>query len=98
MFGPHLLDLTLDYISKEVVILEHLQLCSKLESLRFCDYLPNTSTSSKAVEFQWKGFLPKLKKVESNVCLGSTWSRFFEEKFTLTSVILNCLHIGTDVS
>ena len=99
VFGPDLLHLTLDNIKDTVVNLEHLQPCSKLESLRFRGYQPNTSTSSsKAAQFQWKQFLPQLKSVESDVCLDSIWSRVFEEKSTLTSVDLNCFHIETDVS
>jgi len=98
VFGPDLKHLSFEYCSKEIVNLEDLLPCSKLEDLRFRGYLPNTPLNSNAVDFQWEEFLPRLKILESDVCLGRTWSRIFEEKSTLTSIILNCFHIGTEVS
>lgn len=100
VFGQDLLDLTFNRCSNEVVTLEDLLSCSKLESLRFQRNLPITSVSLQSIKFPpvTKDFLPNLKSFESNICLGSTWSRIFEEKLTLTSVKLNCVHIGTEVS
>ena len=42
-------------------------------------------------------FLPYLKNMLSQICLGNK-SRLFEEKSTLVKLELNCSHIGTEAS
>ena len=98
VFGQDLLHLNFNHCSKEVVSFEDLLPCRKLESLRFQRNLPITSVCLQSIKFPPEDFLPNLKSLESNICLGSNWSRIFEEKSTLTSVKLNCVHIGKEVS
>ena len=68
--------------------------CTALEKLTFYDgcsfKLQDGDVTLSA------GFLPALKNFFSDSCLGSC-SGFFETKSILTSLILNCSHIGTEV-
>ena len=94
-FAPYLRRLYLDRCDR--VDLAHLSLCTHLEHL---SVISSTFSSSVASDpAQWDGgntFLPSLKSLYSNVCLG-TWAPLFERKSTLVDVHLHCCHIGTRV-
>lgn len=98
VFGPNLLHLTL----KCKLNLEDLVYCSRLESLRISRKEAERYSSEPSVDtgstLDAKTFLPLLKTIESDVCLGTHQSRLFEEKCTLIRISLACCHIGTEVN
>lgn len=98
VFGPNLLHLTL----KCKINLEDLVYCSRLETLRITRKENDRYSTEPSVDtgstLDAKTFLPLLKTIESDVCLGAHQSRLFEEKCTLTRISLACCHIGTEVS
>ncbi|KAI9555851.1 hypothetical protein GHT06_018368 [Daphnia sinensis] len=45
-----------------------------------------------------EAFLPKLSRLESDICLHAQYSHLFEEKSSLLHLDLDCCHIGTKAS
>lgn len=97
VFGKGLQQLTFDCCRD--INLEDLLPYHQLESLRILSPFDSSisSPSSKTVVLASKEYFPHLKSLESQICLGSIWSRVFEEKSTLTIVSVSCLLIGTEV-
>ncbi len=91
-FGPHLNKIEIWRWTQ--VDLQAFAYCTALENLTFIDGCSLKLNDGYVAPFA--GFLPALKKIYSDSCLGP-WSRFFETKSTLTSLRLNCCHIGTEV-
>jgi len=93
-FGPTLLHLSFDYCS--IINLADLVSCPVLDTLR----ISAISEHSRLLQNPPPGntpFLPQLKVIKIQTCLGPFWSRIFEEKSTLTRISLHCCHIGTTV-
>ena len=94
IFGGTLESLTFE--SCRNINLKDLSSCAnlmKLEVLERSSLIPPENES----QVHAASFLPKLKELSSDICLGN-WNRVFETKSELTSVTLNCCHIGTGVS
>ena len=96
--GPDLRSLTLHYIGERVGdFISFLVPCTKLENLTILDTLAHPSAfNGPPDDLDSNRFLPSLKQLESNTCLG-TWSPLLESKSTLTKLKLACCHIGTVV-
>ena len=83
--------LKLDFRSCKDIDLGHFLPFLHLEDLNLDN---NCSTTAIDVELiQADAFLPNLKNISSEICLGKS-SRLFEEKSTLTKLNLCCSHIG----
>lgn len=99
-FGAGLQHLTLDSC-RQINVADLMTYCTELESLNI---LGDSSMSPKMMEsaaecFLNEGitFLPKLKSLKSEICLGD-WSYLFEEKsISLVRLTLSCCHIGIKV-
>ena len=87
-------------MSCELIDVTDLLLCTELEVLRIFFsstlLLPNENPEEKY--FPPGAFLPKLNRLESDICLGSRFSHLFEEKSSLTYLDLECSHVGTKAS
>ena len=74
--------------------------CLQLETLAIsnesCLLTPDDEILSNP-EVKSRKFLPNLKNLLSEICLGKK-SRLFEEKSTLVNLELHCSHIGTEAS
>ncbi len=95
VFGPTLKELL--YHSSYPSMVDFIP-CICLESLAF-SYFSSSSLdtySEPPTHLNADNFLPMLKKFKSSCCLGSSWSRLFEEKTSLVSLNLNCCHVGID--
>jgi len=92
-FGPHLN--SLEFWRCTDIDLQAFAYCTTLERLALIDGCSFKLKDDGDVT-PLAGFLPALKIVYSDSCLGP-WSRFFETKSTLTSLRLNCCHISTEV-
>jgi len=93
IFGPSLKKLELDFMINTQ--LADLAPCSQLEELTIkrCRNLD----ASYPTNWSWSSFLPFLKSIKSECCLGD-WAPSFERKLgSLIAAQLNCCHIGTDV-
>ena len=90
----------LTFVSCELIDVTDLISCTELEMLRFFFsstlFLPSENPEEKY--FPPEEFLPKLKRLESDICLRSRYSHLFEEKSTLTYLDLECCHVGTKAS
>lgn len=100
VFAPTLQHLSLQ--SCREINLAELAPCVKLESLRILELDSSLSTESEQNVSTIKAatFLPSLKSVQSDICLGCH-SLLFEEKSTLIRLVLSCSHFvmntGRDV-
>jgi hypothetical protein len=96
--GPQLSQLT--FVSCELIDVADLISCTELEVLRIflssSLLLPSENPEEKY--FPSGPFLPKLNRLESDICLGSRYSHLFEEKDSLTYLDLACCHVGTKAS
>ena len=95
--GPQLSKLT--FVNCEFIDVADLILCTELEVLRIFNssfLLPSENPEEKY--FPSGPFLPKLNRLESDICLGSRYSHLFEEKDSLTYLDLECCHVGTKAS
>jgi len=94
VFGSNLLHLTIYGRQEDRFNLADFALCPKLESfnLRNCTLDENEDVAA----FDPATFLPQLKSLTSNCCLGSR-SRFFEDKSSLVSLDLYCSHMGLEI-
>jgi len=68
--------------------------CICLESLVFSEDCELDTDSKPPTHLSSDTFLPKLKHFTSGKCLGTSWSRLFQEKTSLVSLHLRCCHIG----
>jgi len=94
VFGPNLKNLTFRSWSKGPVIAD-LVPCICLESLFFSNTCwTDTDFNKPSTHLSAETFLPKLKHFRSSTCLGSSWSKLFEEKSSLVSLDVCCCHIG----
>lgn len=92
VFHEEVLELTYAYV--DLIDLHDLTPCTKLESL----HILFNSTISSLLESELpliEGYLPNLKKLESETCLGN-WSLLFQEKKTYTHLVLDCCHVATE--
>jgi len=92
-FGPHLNSLSFWQCTQ--IDLQAFAYCTVLKRLNLkkgCSFKLKDDGDAAPLP----GILPALKIFYSDSCLGP-WSRFFETKSTLTSLRLNCCHIGTEV-
>ena len=84
----------------ELIDVADLISCTELEVLRIflssSLLLPSKNPEEKY--FPSGPFLPKLNRLESDICLGSRYSHLFEEKDSLTYLDLECCHVGTKAS
>ena len=84
----------------ELIDVADLVPCMKLEVLRIflssSLLLPSENPEEKY--FPSGPFLPKLNRLESDICLSSRYSHLFEEKDSLTYLDLECCHVGTKAS
>jgi len=95
LFGAELQHL--DFKGCHRIKLADLALCHQLQDLRIISsklhppltFIPQQIDDSTV---EAATFLPQLKSLESNVCLGHH-SRLFEEKSTLVRLVLNCSHV-----
>ena len=71
--------------------LTHLSVCTRLQQLYISDSRFYSETSLDA-----ETFLPSLKQIQSNICLGK-FAHLFEKKSLLIDAEFNCCHIGTKV-
>lgn len=104
VFGPHLRHLKLTACPS--IKLTDLAACHQLESLKFCLYsrldpkegdvtlLDPEEDASALIDSNT--FLPNLKKLRSDGCLG-VYSAVFEKKATLVHLDLMCSHVGMEV-
>jgi len=96
-FAPTLKHLT--FKSCDGINLMDLIHCRQLESLFILNCRVSSSLAETKVEpsrLNPSSFLPHLKSVKSDICLG-LWSSLLEGKSELTHVFLNCFHNGTKV-
>lgn len=91
--GPKLKHLSIKHFGFDVDLAD-LMPCVELESLLIKD-ITTFRKKEPAVKLDANLFLPKLKSLESEVCLGTHWTRLFEQKPGLTRVALCCCHVGT---
>jgi len=94
-FGPKLKRLSFHHIAYDFDLAD-LMPCVKLETLLIKD-VTTFDEDEPPVKLDANQFLPKLKSLESEVCLGPHWMRLFEQKPGLTHVALCCCHVGTKV-
>jgi hypothetical protein len=96
--GPQLSQLT--FVDCELIDLADLVPCMELEVLRifFSSSLLLPSENPEEKYFPSGPFLPKLNRLESDICLGSRYSHLFEERDSLTYLDLECCHVGTKAS
>ena len=96
--GPQLSQLT--FVDCKRIDFVELLSCTELEVLRIflssSLLLPSENPEEKY--FPSGPFLPKLNRLESDICLGSRYSHLFEEKDSLTYLDLACCHVGTKAS
>lgn len=95
VFGSNLKHLTIE--NSKNVDLSTLMNFTLLESLVLKDGVQLKRMTTDKPTLNPGLFLPKLKTLESEICLGAYWTRVFEQKASLTRVALNCCHIGTKV-
>jgi len=97
-FGPKLKSLAFDSCNN--ISLADLIPCTNLESLKFIKFssIALHEESEQNAALTAEDFLPELVSLESSICLGPFASQLFEHKSKLTSVTLNCCHIGAKVS
>ena len=92
VFGPELHKLRLEKCPQ--IKLEQLAVCSKLESLK----IVNGSLSQRSQEtdsaLDADTYLPKLKIMESNICLGRQSHLFEEKSSSLIKLDIHCCHVG----
>lgn len=96
-FAPTLKHLT--FKSCDGINLMDLIHCRQLETLFILNCRGSSSLAETKVEpsrLNPSSFLPHLKSVKSDICLG-LWSSLLEGKSELTHVVLNCFHNGTKV-
>lgn len=102
IFGPHLKHLIFKQCHE--VDVSDLVVCTQLESLQFI--APEGRYGKNNLSLMMRGdqqplnphsFLPQLKSIQSDTCLGQ-WASLFENKYTLTRIVLNCCHFGVPVS
>ena len=93
--GPKLNHLSIKHFGFDVDLAD-LMPCVELESLLIKD-ITTFDKDKPPVKLDANQFLPKLKSLESEVCLGPHWMRLFEQKHGLTHVALCCCHVGTKV-
>jgi len=86
----------LAYASIENINLHDLTPCVKLESLRILFDSTISSLPELALPLA-ESYLPNLKKLESEICLGN-WSLLFQEKSSYTHLVLDCCHVATKAS
>jgi len=97
VFAPNVKNLTFKHC--EEVDLADVVACTKLESLQLISltgrYGRNTLSPRKVDQESWNShsFLPQLKSIQSDICLGQ-WASLLEKKPTLTRIVLNCCHFG----
>lgn len=91
--GAQLLHVT--FVSCESIEIADLSPCTQLEVLRifFSSSLLKDENESKTYSDS-ETFLPKLDRLESDICLGEI-SRIFEEKSSMTHLDLECCHVNT---
>jgi len=89
--GPDLRSLTLHYTGEHVGdLISYLVPCTKLENLTILDTLAHPSAfNGPPDDLDLNQFLPSLKQLESNTCLGK-WSPLLESKSTLAKLKLAC--------
>ncbi len=71
--------------------LTHLSVCTRLQQLHISDSRFYSETSLDA-----ETFLPSLKQIQINICLGK-FAHLFERKSTLIDAEFNCCHTGRSV-
>ena len=94
MFQEEIVELA--YASIENINLHDLTPCVKLESLRILFDSTISSLPELALPLA-ESYLPNLKKLESEICLGN-WSLLFQEKSSYTHLVLDCCHVATKAS
>ena len=97
IFGPGLRHLT--FWSFAEFNMADLIPCNLLESLRIYGSLSSIlepPSNEVNIILRAHSFLPQLKVLKSDICLGQ-WLRLLEEKPEMTHIVLNCCHIGTEV-
>lgn len=84
------------FVSCELIDMEELVPCTQLEMLRifFSSRLLAPLEDPVDKYFDPEVFLPKLTRLESDICLGLV-SRVFEGKCSLTHLDLDCCHVST---
>jgi hypothetical protein len=97
IFGKELLSLTLAGC-ENVDPLEFLN-CPRLETLKLLlstTLLPDLEPKMELhpLPFSTETFLPNLKTLESDICLG-VFSPFFQEKASLINISIECCHVAT---
>lgn len=92
--GPQLLHVT--FVSCVSIEIADLFPCTQLEVLRI--FFSSSLTKDENLnESDFDTFLPKLDRLESDICLGEI-SRIFEEKLSMTHLELECCHVNTKAS
>ena len=98
-FGNGLQHLTLDSC-RQINVADLMTYCTELESLNILgdsSMKPKMMESTECFLDEAVTFLPNLKNLKSEICLGD-WSYLFEEKSTsLVRLTLSCCHIGIKV-
>lgn len=96
-FGPKLKSLAFESCN---ISLADLIPCTNLETLKFLksSSIASLEEGEQNSEITAESFLPELVSLESSICLGPFAAQLFEHKSKLTSVSLNCCHIGAKVS
>jgi len=85
----------LSFVGCKLINLADLARCTQLQSLRISSTC--TMDSYENVPALSAGtFLPSLKTFESRICLGSA-SALFENKTTLSRLVLECCHLNLQV-
>merc|ERR1711911_145218 len=91
---------TLSFYEVQDIDLMDLMACSKLEDLTIsarCSLLNNGDGQRQLTTAEEVGFLPKLRRLECGICLGSM-SRLLQEKRSYTHLRINCCHVATKES
>ena len=76
--------------------LAHLAVCTQLEQLIISDD-SSLSSSGTFISSDANTFLPSLKHLECDVCLG-VYAHLFERKSKWVHLELNCCHFGKNVT
>lgn len=96
--GAQLSQLT--FVSCERIDLTDLIPCKELDVLRIflasSLWLPTEDSEERYSPSE--AFLPKLNRLESDICLHARFSHLFEERSTLLHLDLECCHVGTKAS
>jgi len=94
-FGPTLKGLSISMCESRVTLADLVSFAN-LEYLSIDGPLSVDFNETLPLDLKLERFLPKLKILDSLVCLGKH-SHLFEGKATLTELDLSCCHIGTKV-